>query len=128
MARTSKPAAWSAATSPLQLEASAQAPWTRTTVGFACPGARHVVSRCTSADSAGALEAARGLAAASLAEIPANAAAATATTLMALHGERRLRLRRGYRTVASRSLVSLLLARPSSVVTGWIHWPGLSRR
>src|SRR5215469_3269608 len=101
MARTSKPAAWSAATSPLQLEASAQAPWTRTTVGFACPGARQVVSRCTSANSAAALEAARGLAEASLAEIPANAAAATATTPMPAHRERRLKLRRGCRTVAS---------------------------
>src|SRR5215469_7853160 len=107
MARTSKPAAWSAATSPLQLEASAQAPCTRTTVGFACPGARQVVRRCASANSAAALEAARGLAEASPAEIPANAAAAMATTLMTAREERRVKLRRGYRTVASRFLFSL---------------------
>jgi len=37
-----------------------------------------------------------------VAESPANPAAATTTTLMAAHGERRLKLRRGYRTVASR--------------------------
>src|SRR5580692_4165726 len=51
MARTSYPAACSVATSPLQLEASAQAPWTRTTTDLACPAGRHVSRRCTSEDS-----------------------------------------------------------------------------
>src|ERR1700761_2452527 len=92
IARTSKPAACSVATSPLQLEASAQAPCTRTTVGFACPRARHVVSRCTSADSVGALETAGALAGPLAAEMTANVAADAITTAIAFHGERRRRL------------------------------------
>src|SRR5215469_10308491 len=89
MARTSKPAACSTATSLLQLEASAQPPWTRTTVGFACPGARHVASRCTSADFVGGLWAACALGRAWPAEITANVAATIARAAHTIRRRRR---------------------------------------
>ena len=75
-------AAWNVVASPLQLEASAQAPCTRTRVGLVRLAGKHVFSRCVSEDSATLPPEVFGVAALAAPPPPQAATASAATVII----------------------------------------------